>query len=301
MSASNTARWAITGVHGDDLRKPLMYSAAAHIALAVIALVSTFWKWQGSSWGEGAGTGGAATVRLVSAASVPLPAPRVPTQNRVATESPGLHQPEPAKPAPKPKVQPPPEKAVELPARNAKVVPESQKKVIAKTEQASQEEASKPTQTAQARPPAQPPSRSQKEPPQEAGNEIPFGQGGPAQGPFGMFQSESGTGGFNFSGGSGDFGSRFSWYVTAIRSRISNNWLRGTVDPRIQSAPRVFIAFQILRDGSVANVELTSSSGITSLDRSALRAVFDSSPMPSLPPEYPGSKVDVEFWFDFRR
>ena len=273
MSASNSVRLVNHVAHGDDLRKPLMYSSAAHIALATIALISTFWKWQGSSWGDGAGTGGAATVRLVSAASVPLPTPKVPTNNRIANENPGLHQPEPAKPAPKPKVQPPPEKAVDLPARNAKVVPESQKKVVAKTERA----------------------------PQDPGNEIPFGQGGPAQGPFGMFQSESGTGGFNFSGGSGDFGSRFSWYVTAIRSRISNNWLRGTVDPRIQSAPRVFIAFQILRDGSVANVELTSSSGVTSLDRSALRAVYDSSPMPSLPPEYQGSKVNVEFWFDFRR
>jgi len=44
-----------------------------------------------------------------------------------------------------------------------------------------------------------------------------------------------------------------------------------------------------------------NQSGISSLDRSALRAVFDSSPMPPLPPDYPNPSVAVEFWFDFRR
>jgi TonB family protein len=63
----------------------------------------------------------------------------------------------------------------------------------------------------------------------------------------------------------------------------------------------VYVTFQILRNGQIANAQLTNSSGVASLDRSALRAVFDSSPMPPLPTEYAGSSVSVEFWFDFRR
>jgi len=89
--------------------------------------------------------------------------------------------------------------------------------------------------------------------------------------------------------------------VTAIRNRVSSNWLKGTVDPGVRAAPRVYVTFQILRDGQVVNAQLTASSGVPSLDRSAMRAVYDSMPMPPLPGEYPASSVTVEFWFDFRR
>jgi TonB family protein len=116
-----------------------------------------------------------------------------------------------------------------------------------------------------------------------------------------MFQSDSGSGGVRVTGDTGDFLSRYSSYVIAIRSRISSNWLKNTVDPSIRSAPRVYVTFQVLRDGSVVNPQITASSGISSLDRSALRAVYDSNPMPPLPADYPNPNVAVEFWFDFRR
>ena len=132
-------------------------------------------------------------------------------------------------------------------------------------------------------------------------NEIPYGAGGPPQGPYGIFQTDAGSGGFTFNQSGGDFGTRFGWYVTALRSRISSNWLKATVDPNIRVAPRVYVAFQVLRDGQIVNAQLIASSGIASLDRSALRAVYDSNPMPPLPPDYSGSSVAVEFWFDFRR
>lgn len=292
-----TARWEDLETGGEPLRKPLLLSVAGHACLAGTVLVSALLGPRGAVWGE-AGAGGAATVRLVSAASVPLPAPNVSTQNRVATENPGLHYPEPPKPAPKPAAkapEKPPEKAVELPARNAKV--------IAKTGDA---EEPKPAEKAAPKPAPPPPQqqarlRKPPEPDKQLGNEIPFGQGGPVQGPYGMFQTEGGSGGLRMEGSSGDFASRYSWYVTAIRNRVSSNWLRGTVDPNVRVAPRVYITFQILRDGQVANTELTASSGVPSLDRSALRAILDSSPMPQLPPDYPASSVTVEFWFELER
>ena len=145
-------------------------------------------------------------------------------------------------------------------------------------------------------------ARLRKPPPETPpGNEIPLGEGGPAQGPYGIFQTDAGSGGFGFTESAGNFAERYGWYVTAIRNRISSNWLKGTVNPNIRVAPRVYVAFQILRDGQIVNSQLTASSGLASLDRSALRAIYDSSPMPPLPADYLAPSVAVEFWFDFRR
>ena len=292
---SATMAWGVPGQGGEPLRKPLLFSAAAHVLLASLSLLGVLLGYRNGGWGEG-GPGGAAVVRLVSAASVPLPAPTVATNNRLATENPGLHRPEPVPETPRtrrgPTPPPPtPEKAVELPGRNARR--------IASTSQPP----APPSETrASAAPPPRPQPRSRNAAPEaQLGNEIPFGEGGPAQGPYGIFSTDSGTGGLTFSGGAGDFGARYGWYVSAIRNRISNNWLKSTVDPGVRVAPRVYVTFQILRDGQIVNAQLTAASGVASLDRSALRAVFDSNPMPSLPADYAGSNVAVEFWFDFRR
>jgi len=37
------------------------------------------------------------------------------------------------------------------------------------------------------------------------------------------------------------------------------------------------------------------------VDRSALRAVRDSIPFPTLPGDYSGTYVSVQFWFEFHR
>jgi protein TonB len=101
--------------------------------------------------------------------------------------------------------------------------------------------------------------------------------------------------------GGGDFSGRFSWYVDAVRNRVSSNWLESTVDPSLRWAPRAVVSFDILRNGAVANVQILQSSGNASVDASAMRAIQGSSPMQPLPNEYSGNKVSVEFWFDFRR
>ena len=284
----------------EHLKRPVMISACGHVLLATVSLAAGLMRQGGATWGEG-GPGGGVPVRLVSAASVPLPAPTVSTDNRLATENPGLHRPDPTPPRPRVRTPPPPEpeETVDLPSRNAR-------RVASTSENPPEPPKPPPPPQQRARadvpPPPRPQSRSRNPAPEpQTGNEIPFGEGGPAQGPFGMFPTDSGTSGLNLDAGSGDFGGRFGWYVTAIRNRVSNNWLKGTVDPGVRSAPRVYVTFQILRNGQVVNAELTASSGISSLDRSALRAVYDSSPMPPLPGEYGGSNVNVEFWFDFRR
>ena len=89
--------------------------------------------------------------------------------------------------------------------------------------------------------------------------------------------------------------------MEAVQRRVSGNWLQSTIDPRIASAPRVIATFDILRDGTITNIQITQSSGNQSVDMSEVRAIRESSPLDRLPPAYSGSKVSVEFWFDFHR
>ncbi|HXE91432.1 MAG TPA: TonB family protein [Terriglobales bacterium] len=132
-------------------------------------------------------------------------------------------------------------------------------------------------------------------------NVIPFGQGGPVSGPYGVFEARGAKGGFGFTGTGGDFGSRYAWYVDVVRRKVSENWLKYEVDPSIGSARRVYITFDILRNGQPVSIEVSQSSGVPSLDQSALRALKRIDTFGPLPPDYSGSKVSVEFWFDYRR
>jgi protein TonB len=131
-------------------------------------------------------------------------------------------------------------------------------------------------------------------------NEVPYGEGGPVSGPYSMTAGST-KGGFGFTGSGGDFGSRFSWYVQGVQRKVTENWLRYEVDPRITEAKRVYLTFDISRDGHPSNVSIEQSSGVPSLDISARRAIERIDTFGTLPPDYSGNKVSVEFWFDYKR
>jgi TonB family protein len=86
-----------------------------------------------------------------------------------------------------------------------------------------------------------------------------------------------------------------------MRNRVSANWLMTAVSPSILTAPRTYLTFEIMRDGTVSSVQITQSSGIAEVDRSALRAILASNPLPPLPSDYRGGSVNVQFYFDFHR
>jgi protein TonB len=73
------------------------------------------------------------------------------------------------------------------------------------------------------------------------------------------------------------------------------------VDPGISAANRVYLIFDIARDGHPTNVQIEQSSGIPSLDISAVRAIQRIDTFGPLPPDYSGNRVSVEFWFDYKR
>ena len=73
------------------------------------------------------------------------------------------------------------------------------------------------------------------------------------------------------------------------------------INPNLLSAPRVYVIFDITRNGNIENARVTQSSGIPEVDRSALRAVLASNPFGPLPADYPSGRVSVEIYFDLRR
>ena len=132
-------------------------------------------------------------------------------------------------------------------------------------------------------------------------NTVPFGGGGPVSGPYTTFQSGNATGGMTFGeGGNGSFGSRFGWYTDAVARKVHQEW-QSEISPSITSAKRVYILFDIARNGTPSNVRIEQSSGIPALDISAVRTLQRIDTFGPLPQGYSGSHVSVEFWFDYRR
>src|SRR5580698_7005738 len=76
---------------------------------------------------------------------------------------------------------------------------------------------------------------------------------------------------------------------------------RRKVDPKITTAQRVYITFDIGRDGHPFNVQTEQSSGVPALDISATRALQRIDTFGPLPPDYSGNKISVEFWFDYSK
>src|SRR5437764_1326244 len=74
-------------------------------------------------------------------------------------------------------------------------------------------------------------------------------------------------------GAGGGFGTRFAWYVQGVQRKVSENWMKYEVDTKISTAQRVYITFDIARDGHPLNVQVEQSSGVPSLDISASRAI----------------------------
>ena len=87
----------------------------------------------------------------------------------------------------------------------------------------------------------------------------------------------------------------YAYYVQQMLGRIHQNWQRTPV----RGTAVVIVRFTILKNGSVANVEIEQSSPLSILDRNARRAVILAEPMPPLPNSYPRDRVDVHLRFTY--
>jgi periplasmic protein TonB len=264
----STATYPLYFDRRDSLRGTLWLSITLHaVFFGIIVFYTLLGPRMGNRWGQpGTGVGNSMQVTAVSSLPVPLPSPMLATRNTVATENPGLHQ---TLPLPKP---PPIPEAEQIPKFKDAVKPEKAERVN---------------------------KRIQRESVQPPDNAVPFGLGGQPLPSSVQFSAQGGEGGLSF--GEGNFKDQYGWYVQAVKNRISNNWLVSTISPSLSVAPRVYVTFNILRDGTIADVQVEQSSGVPEVDRSALRAVLASNPLAPLPPDYSGNRISVKFFFDFHR
>ncbi|MGO9085437.1 MAG: TonB family protein [Candidatus Sulfotelmatobacter sp.] len=251
----------------DHWGRALAWSAGLHVGITVLLLIysAVFYRTSGETWGAGGG-GEAIGATLVS--TVPLPANPSQSRNVLANESKGITQSQP-------KIEEKAPDAIEIQGKNAKIKPKKKQETV---------------------------SKDQPQPaPEEETNQVAFGEGGPVSGPYGTFSAAGAKGGFGITGAGGDFGTKFAWYVRVIQQKVAENWLKYEVDPRITSAQRVYITFDVARDGHPSNVQVEQSSGVPSLDISATRALQRIDTFGPLPTDYPGNKISVEYWFDYKK
>jgi len=246
----------------EQWKKPLLLSTAFHLALVVAGFGLSYVMSAHSSKNDwGINEGDAVTAQLVSA-SIPIPKQEQ-SDNIVANESKGVTQTEP--------VAKPVEKDDEALPIKGKVTPP--KKTI-----------DKPT----------PPTKAQPRPMPTPETAVPYGEGGPVSGPYGAVATPNYKGGFSFR--NADFGGKYGWYVDGVKRRVQQNWLTYEIDPRIVAPHRAFIEFDINADGSPSNVHIAQTSGVPSLDQSAMRAIQRIDSFGKLPES---NKVTVDFWFDY--
>lgn len=253
-----------------DRREPWKGAVTASLAfhggiLGIILVYGTWLGFSGHQWGGDISGGGAIPATLVSASAVPLPR-EVPTQNIVANESKGVTHSEPKE------IAPPKPDAIPIP-ETTKIKPQPKEHQ---------------RETVEKRPPPVP----------QPTNQLQYGQGSQVHMNFATFSGSLGTGAVSLGGG-GDFGARYAWYVDNVRRVVSQNWLMYEVDPHTTPNERVYLTFDISRNGQPTNVRIEKSSGIPSLDQSAMRALQRIDTFGPLPPDYRGSSVGAEFYFDY--
>ena len=217
----------------------------------------------GHSWGDSASP--SSTIQATIVSSIPLP-PRQPTNtdNVLASETPS-----PAPPVAKEKAAPPPDpKALAIP-----------------------EKPTKPLKTADKPVEATPHPQPVKPQPLKA-------QTGEAPGvriAMSATQTRAGT----ISVGTTDaaFGARYAYYVAQIKQKVASQWYTTMLDPSARGH-RVYIIFQVGRDGSPAEIKIQQPSGDSTLDQTALRAVQHIDTFGPLPDGYSGSYINVVYYFD---
>jgi protein TonB len=250
----------------ESLLNPIFTSLLFH-GLVVAGLIA--YGALGSSsvvkWGDEKSLGGGA-VGITPVKRIPLPS-RDGKINPVANDTESLV---PAKPTPKPEPKKAPVIDPNAIALKSKKIPKRQSDQIASTQ------------------------KYVHEPPKM--NQVPSRTGAASVSP--LYSQAPGGGGVG-SGSTSPFGHGFAWYEQLLRDKVARNWRSEDLDARLQNP--VVVTFELMRDGTARNVRVSQPSGNYALDQSAQRAIIQSSPFPPLPPDYPQSSANIEFWFRLQR
>jgi len=90
----------------------------------------------------------------------------------------------------------------------------------------------------------------------------------------------------------------FTYYLQIIIDRVSNNWFTSLVDPGISGSFQATVHFRIYKNGQISELKIEESSGMKSLDLSALRAIQTSAPFPPLPRAYEDEYLGIYLIFE---
>ena len=189
-----------------------------------------------------------------------------------------------------------------------------------------------PQQMAQAQPPAPqggasaappPPAnntQAQMQTPPQAAKPNPFGLGGMSPGSmisqaaraaatrggggqggdFGLGQPGQGQVKGNLEILSDTMGVDFGPYLARVLHDVRQNWynlIPEVARPPLMKKGKVSIQFAIMKDGTVAGMQLIGPSGDVALDRAAWGGITGSDPFPPLPDQFRGSYLALRFHF----
>jgi len=257
----------------ERLRGPFWGSVAFHAGMigAFVAFTVIHPLGKVEHWGDPNG-GGFGSVAVNAVPSIPLPN-RGSLPNPVAndTESQVPQAPSKVKVKPQPKVKAPDPDAIPIKSRNARDRASRQAAVPNKW---ADQQTYRPNQTFSS-------------------------SGAAASSPL---YNQPGAGGVGL-GSNSPFGTQFGWYANMLRQKIAGAWRTADVNPRLQTAPDVVLQFTLRRDGTIAPglPRIMQSSGDSTLDRSAQRAILDAAPFQPLPPQFARNEANVELTFQLRR
>jgi len=90
----------------------------------------------------------------------------------------------------------------------------------------------------------------------------------------------------------------YDYYRSSLVAILQSNWRRPVAPEGVGQAVSCRIQFTILKSGIIQQPRVASPSGNDALDASALRAVYDSNPLPPLPFQYGHASVSAEVVFE---
>lgn len=117
-----------------------------------------------------------------------------------------------------------------------------------------------------------------------------------------MFTAMPGAGRIS-PGAKTTLGVRLAAYGRQIQDLVAQHWRTSDIDARLQTAPPVIATFELMRDGSIRNLQILQGSGTPALDISVQRAIRDAAPFPPIPQNQGFDKdyATVEFTFELKR
>ena len=128
------------------------------------------------------------------------------------------------------------------------------------------------------------------------GSGVRIGGGGSGTGGTGTGAGAAAGSAFSSQIGLSNF--PYTYYLQIIIDKVSGSWFTSLVDPGISGNFQTTVYFKIQKNGQVTDLKIEESSGIRSLDMSALRAVQTSAPFPPLPRAYEDDYLGIYLIFE---